>query len=165
MLKHLSGNEVYIYSNTINHSSISTGFCPVQKTIIMKRTVLIAATAFMFVCTTVLANNQNQIDYSKVNPISFEKAEISALCKAIVKGDIELVKKLISLGEDVNRKSLGKTPAIFAARYNKGEILKLLIDNGADLTIKSDSGYTITEIAKSANAKEALEIISSAMQS
>jgi ankyrin repeat protein len=131
----------------------------------MKRTVLIAATAFLFLCTTVLANNQNQIDYSKVNPISLEKSEISSFCKAIVKGDIELVKKLISLGEDVNQKSLGKTPAIFAARYNKAEILKLLIANGADLNIKSDGGFTITEIAQSANANEALEIISSAMQS
>jgi ankyrin repeat protein len=131
----------------------------------MKRTVLIAATAFLFVCTTVLANNQNQIDYSKVNPISLEKSEISSFCKAIVKGDIELVKKLISLGEDVNQKSLGKTPAIFAARYNKAEILKLLIANGADLNIKSDGGFTISEIAQSANANEALEIISSAMQS
>ena len=131
----------------------------------MKRTVLIAATAFMLVCATVLANNQNQIEYSKVNPISLEMAEISSFCKAIVKGDIELVKKLISMGEDVNRKSLGKTPAIFAARYNKAEILKLLIANGADLNIKSDSGFTISEIAQSANAKEAMDIISSAMQS
>ena len=40
------------------------------------------------------------------------------------------------------------TPAMFAARYNKAEILELLIENGADLKIKSDKGYTVKEIGK-----------------
>ncbi len=52
--------------------------------------------------------------------------ELNSFCKAIVQGDYEAVKKMIELGEDINQKSLGKTPAIYAARYNKVEILKLL---------------------------------------
>ena len=80
-----------------------------------------------------------------------------------MKGDIETVRSMIALGEDINRKSLGMTPAIFAARYNKVEILKLLIEHGADLSIRSDKGYTIKKYAELSNAKEALEVIETTM--
>jgi ankyrin repeat protein len=92
---------------------------------------------------------------SKVN-LGFE---LSSFCKAIVQGDYDAVKKMIELGEDVNQKSLGKTPAIYAARYNKVEILKLLIANGADLNRKCDKGWTIKEHAERSNAKEAMAVI------
>ncbi len=92
---------------------------------------------------------------SKVN-LGFE---LNSICKAIVQGDYEAVKKMIELGEDINQKSLGKTPAIYAARYNKVEILKLLIANGADLNRKCDKGWTIQEHAEHSNAKDALAVI------
>jgi ankyrin repeat protein len=85
--------------------------------------------------------------------------ELNSFCKAIVQGDYDTVKKMIELGEDINQKSLGKTPAIYAARYNKVEILKLLIANGADLDRKCDKGWTIQEHAEHSNAKEALAVI------
>lgn len=94
------------------------------------------------------------------SPTKFELGvEINSFCNAIVKGDFDAVKKMIELGEDVNRKSLGMTPAIFAARYNKVEILKLLIANGADLSRKSDNGWTIKKHAELSNAKDALAVI------
>lgn len=79
-----------------------------------------------------------------------------------MQGDIETVQKLIDLGEDVNQKSLGMTPAIFAARYNKAEILQLLIDNGADLRIKSDKGFSVKKYAELSNATEALQVLEAA---
>ncbi len=85
--------------------------------------------------------------------------EINTFCKAIIQGDLETVKKMISLGEDVNQKSLGKTPAHYAARYNKPEILKLLIANGANLKKRCDKGYTVKKYAELSNAKEVLEVI------
>ena len=66
---------------------------------------------------------------------------------------------MITLGEDVNEKSLGMTPAIFAARYNKAEILKVLIANGADLRIKCDKGMNIKKYAELSNAQDALAVI------
>jgi ankyrin repeat protein len=89
--------------------------------------------------------------------------EINSFCKAIIQGDIETVKSLIALGEDVNRKSLGKTPAIFAARYNQAEILKVLIEKGADLTIRCDHGFTIKKYAELSNAKEVLAVLETVM--
>ncbi|MGB5437301.1 MAG: ankyrin repeat domain-containing protein [Maribacter sp.] len=131
----------------------------------MKKTVLIAAGVFMLFCTSATANHQHQLASLHGNYTVVEKVQINPFCKAIVQGDIEVVQKLISLGEEVNRKSMGMTPAIYAARYNKVEILKLLIAHGADLRIKTDSGLTIQTIAESANAKEALEVINREMQS
>ncbi|QLG44328.1 ankyrin repeat domain-containing protein [Costertonia aggregata] len=123
----------------------------------MKKTILVLAGAFMLTATGVYAE-------SATNNTDFEtsitsKVDISSFCKAIMKGDIETVKKLIELGEDVNKKSLGMTPAIFAARYNKAEILELLIENGADTKIKCDKGYTAKKHAKISGAEDALSIL------
>lgn len=92
------------------------------------------------------------------------KVAVSTLCKAIMSGDVDMVKKLIELGEDVNEKSLGMTPAIFAARYNKAEILKVLIANGADLKVKCNKGFSITKHAEMSHATEALAVIKEAMK-
>lgn len=155
---------LYLYSN-INLSSIITGYYPVKKTIIMRKTILIAAAAFMLAAPAMMANHHNTNGNSNVNLISIKNSEINSFCMAIVKGDLDLVKKLIAMGEDVNQKSLGMTPAMFAARYNKVEILKVLIANEADLNIKSNRGHSIVQIAQFSNAKEALEVINAEMQS
>ena len=85
---------------------------------------------------------------------------LSSFCNAIVKGDLKTVKSMIALGEDVNQKSLGMTPAIFAARYNKVEILEVLIANGANIRITCDKGINIKQNAEAANATDALQVIS-----
>ena len=73
--------------------------------------------------------------------------------------DIDTVKRMIELGEDVNKKSLGMTPAMFAARYNKAEVLQLLIKKGADLKIKSKQGFSVKKYAELSNATDALAVI------
>ena len=75
------------------------------------------------------------------------------------------VKRLIDLGEDVNQKSLGMTPTMFAARYNKVEVLFLLLKNGADLTMKSNQGFSVKRYAEWSNAEEALLVIETALGS
>ncbi len=128
----------------------------------MKKTIFTMATACLLVVTAVRADQKTNLNHSDF-VVSTIANEASTFCKAIIKGDLETVKRLIALGEDVNRKSLGKTPAIFAARYNKAEILQLLIDNGADLRIRCDKGMTVKEYAELSNAKETLEVLEAAM--
>jgi ankyrin repeat protein len=89
--------------------------------------------------------------------------EISSFCKAIVEGDYDTVKRLIDLGEDVNQKSLGMTPAMFAARYNKADILELLIEHGADLKMRSNRGFSVKKYAELSNATDALAVLEAAM--
>lgn len=126
----------------------------------MKKTILIVAAAFMFAVNGVYAENRtsNELKLTE-NPVSVKNLAINSFCKAILQGDLETVKKLIELGEDVNKKSLGMTPAMFAARYNKAEILQLLIENGADLSVKNDKGYTAKKLAKLSQAKDALAVL------
>lgn len=134
------------------------------KSFIMRKTLLTFAMACLVGTSAVMANDTiTTTDASAFE--MYDTVELNSFCKAIMQGDIDVVKKLIELGEDVNKKSLGMTPAIFAARYNKAEILELLIDNGANLKIKSDKGYSISKYAELSNASEALRVIETAMGS
>ena len=89
--------------------------------------------------------------------------EISTFCKLITNGDFEAVNSMIKAGTDVNKKSKGMTPLMYAARYNKAEIVKLLIANGADLKVRSDKGYTALKYAKISKAHDTYKIISEAL--
>ncbi|QXP71306.1 ankyrin repeat domain-containing protein [Polaribacter sp. R2A056_3_33] len=85
---------------------------------------------------------------------------VSAFLKLIRMGNYEAVKALIERGENINKKSNGLTPLMYAARYNKAEIVKLLIDNGAKLRVKSTRGnMTALDMAKRSKAFDAVKII------
>lgn len=123
----------------------------------MKKTILTVALCTLAVSGLLAENNSTNDDLIATENVV--KVELSTFCKAIMQGDIDTVKKLIKLGEDVNKKSLGMTPAIFAARYNKAKILKLLIANGADLTRKCNKGWSVEKYAKLSNSKEVLAVL------
>ncbi|SMG36804.1 ankyrin repeat domain-containing protein [Arenibacter troitsensis] len=130
----------------------------------MRKTILTVAIALLFMVAGVRAESSNSLYAQIESGIMVKPGELSSFCKAIVQGDLETVKRLIELGEDVNQKSLGKTPAIFAARYNKVEILEILIANGANLKTKCDNGYNAKKHAEISNANEALEVINASLQ-
>jgi hypothetical protein len=128
----------------------------------MKR-LIVPMFAFLFTFSTVNASSLS-------NPIKKEKSEImfstsvSAFCKLIQMGNYDAVKSLIEAGENVNKKSNGLTPLMFAARHNKAKIAKLLIDNGAKLKVKSDKGnMTALDMAKRSKAVDAIKIITESL--
>lgn len=127
-----------------------------QKTIIMRKTITITVMTLALCAMNVHAKNATTLN----SVLKIEQPMgLSSFCNAILKGDLKTVKSMIALGEDVNQKSLGMTPAIFAARYNKAEILKVLIENDANIKIKCDKGIGIIKYAEAANATEALKVI------
>ena len=81
---------------------------------------------------------------------------------AIQKGEIDLVKKMVEYGADVNERSAGMTPLMVAARYNKAEIIKFLLANGAHTYIKDDKGFTALKYAELSLANEAITILKQA---
>ncbi|MCB0374771.1 MAG: ankyrin repeat domain-containing protein [Sinomicrobium sp.] len=95
----------------------------------------------------------------------YDSEKISPFHMAIVKGDFETVKKLVSMGAEVNeRASNGMTPLMFAARYNRIDILRFLIEAGADLKAKnSKNGFTALKYAELSNANEAYSILENAL--
>jgi len=128
----------------------------------MRKTILILA-GVLFV--GVAHANQPKSELSEKISSNFTVTyDLSSFCKAIVKGDVEAVKKLIELGEDVNQKSLGMAPVHFAARYNRAEILEILIANGANLKKRCDKGYTVKKHAELSQATDALRVIENAMK-
>ncbi|MDN3596033.1 ankyrin repeat domain-containing protein [Zunongwangia endophytica] len=99
-------------------------------------------------------------DPAKFSIESLAATNLNSFCKAIVSGNYDMVEQLIELGEDINQKSLGRTPAMYAARYNKAEILSLLIEKGADISLKSDKeNKTAAELAELSNAKDSMKVL------
>ena len=130
----------------------------------MRKTILTAVALCLLAVTGIYAVYNSTIHEPEAKLTASVSFDVNPFCKAIMTGDIGTVKKLIDLGADVNEKSVGMTPAMFAARYNKPEILKLLIDDGANLKLKSDKGYTARKYAEMSNATAALEVLESAMK-
>ncbi|WP_452601837.1 ankyrin repeat domain-containing protein [Pontimicrobium sp. MEBiC06410] len=127
----------------------------------MKKTIIIAA-AFVFSLTSV-----NAMTTAETTPTTFKTQpayNVSAFCVAVVKGDVATVKKLIELGEDVNKMSKGMTPAMYAAKYNRVEVLKLLIAEGANLKKRSAKGKTAKQYAKLTNAEATYALIDNTLK-
>ena len=120
----------------------------------MKKSVVIVALAMAFSVSTL--NAKNVISNTSEIEVVAKKNTVSPFCLSIVKGDIDTVKKLIDLGVNVNKTSNGLTPAMYAAKYNRVEILKLLVANGAKLNLKSPKGKTAENMAEASNAKDTL---------
>lgn len=91
--------------------------------------------------------------------------EVNTFCKLITKGDIDAVKSMIAAGTNINEKSVGMTPLMYAARYNRVEIVSLLIASGADLKTKSNRGFTALEYAEMSKANDTYNIISDSLNS
>jgi len=66
---------------------------------------------------------------------------MTALQKAVHKGDIKKVQDLLDKGADINEWNFG-TALIWAASENRLEIAKLLIDRGADVNSLGKNGWT-----------------------
>ncbi|MET1257692.1 ankyrin repeat domain-containing protein [Flagellimonas sp. DF-77] len=130
----------------------------------MRKTILTLGATFLLALPTLDAHEGKKVYEVHREAKAVAAFEINTFCKAVMQGQLDMVKKMIQMGEDVNQKSLGKTPAHYAARYNRPEILKLLIANGADLKKRCDMGYTVKKYAELSNAKAALKVIKEAMR-
>ncbi|ALJ04773.1 hypothetical protein APS56_06385 [Pseudalgibacter alginicilyticus] len=126
----------------------------------MKKTIVITSMALCLSFVTVNAKVSSSFSNSFIETII---PKVSPFCISIAKGDIETVKKLIELGSDVNQKSNGMTPIMYAAKFNRTDILKLLISKGAKLNMKSDTGKTALDYAKLHKATDAAVILEDAL--
>lgn len=121
----------------------------------MKKTIIILGLALVAFTNLAVAGNvsTSTTSYEIVYPGN------TPLCNAIVKGDLETVKKFIEYGTNVNEMSNGLTPLMLAARYNKVEIIKYLVEKGADKQIKDERGNTALKYAENSKSTEALEFL------
>ena len=129
----------------------------------MKKTIFTVAAVCLLALSGISANELKAVNTEATIEV-VSPDDLSAFCKAVMQGDVDTVKKFIELGEDVNQKSLGKAPIHYAARYNKAEVLQVLIDNGADLKKRCDGGMTAMKYAELSHAKDAIAVLKAAMK-
>ncbi|WP_162200440.1 ankyrin repeat domain-containing protein [Kordia jejudonensis] len=109
------------------------------------------------------ANATENDTNTATNKVTVTKiVKVSPFCVAIAKGDFDTVKRMIQFGENVNKKSNGKTPLMYAARYNRVKIASLLLENGARVTPKDENGQSAIDYAESAQAKEVKKVLMNA---
>ncbi|WP_284653447.1 ankyrin repeat domain-containing protein [Flavobacterium terrisoli] len=121
----------------------------------MKKTIIFAGLALVAFGNVALATNVSTTSY----PTEVVAYDTTPLCNAIAKGDLETVKKFIEYGADVNESKNGTTPLMLAARYNKVEIIKLLLEKGARPETKDDRGFTALKYAEISKANEAVAFL------
>ncbi|MFH6998910.1 ankyrin repeat domain-containing protein [Flavobacterium sp. FlaQc-57] len=122
----------------------------------MKNSIIYLGVALVAFANVSMASNQT----SFVKPqIEISNSFSTPLNVAVSKGDLAFVKKLIEYGADVNEISEDLSPLMIAARYNKVEILKVLLASGANPAAKNDKGFTALKYAQLSNAAEAIALL------
>ena len=114
--------------------------------------VVLASLANMSFASPVQGSEKSSIVVFEVTPIG----------NAIIKGDIETVKKFIEYGVNVNEYFNGMTPLMLAARSNQVDIVKLLLEKGADASLKDQRGNTAAKYAEMSKAVDTLAILQKA---
>ena len=135
------------------------------------------------------------IDWPKTNVEIRTVQDESPLMMAALKGHLELARKLIDRGADVNKPGWaplhyaatnghlaimellleqhayidaaspnGSTPLMMAAHYGTPAAVKLLLEDGADPTIRNQLGMTAIDFAHRANRQESAELISASVR-
>jgi uncharacterized protein len=130
-----------------------------QKTNSMKSIIICLASVMTFMTTSAnITCNANHENPKSINS-AFKGMYATPLVVAITKGEVEIVKKFVAYGADVNEMTNGKTPLMYAARANQLEITKFLVENGATINIKDKNGLTALDYAKISGATEVIEYL------
>ena len=86
--------------------------------------------------------------------------EGSDLITAVAYQDLDKVKNLVEAGVDMNyqEESAGATALIMSAMYNFGNIARYLIEKGADISIKNNTGHTAL-MASAGSSEEVFDLL------
>ncbi|MBC8753485.1 ankyrin repeat domain-containing protein [Kordia sp. YSTF-M3] len=125
----------------------------------MKKTIFMIALIVGASFTTANATEGNNETATSNEVTVTTVVKVNPFCIAIAKGDFDTVKKMIQFGENVNKTSNGKTPLMYAARYNRVEIASLLLKNGAKLDSKDKNGHTAIDYAKLSKALDVKKVL------
>ncbi|MFH7015767.1 ankyrin repeat domain-containing protein [Flavobacterium sp. FlaQc-47] len=123
----------------------------------MKNSIIYLGVALVAFANVSMASNQTSFVQPQMEIVNSFSTPLNV---AVSKGDLDFVKKLIEYGADVNEISEDLSPLMIAARYNKVEIMNVLLANGANPSAKNEKGFTALKFAQLSNAKEAIAILS-----
>lgn len=104
------------------------------------------------------------IPVSRINYNVINKVKTNFFIKLIQMNEYKIVQSLVSSGVDINEKSVGMTPLMYAARQNRTDIVRLLLSRGAKIKTKSNKGYTALDYAEISKATDAYDLIKEALE-
>ena len=86
---------------------------------------------------------------------------VSVFDVAITYNNPGMVKRIIDAGVDVNetRRNSGFTPLMAAVCYNRKEIVTMLLDHGADKTLRDRQGLTGADYARKTHRRQMLKLL------
>lgn len=87
-------------------------------------------------------------------------AELNA---AAATGDIQTAKRVLNEGSDVNYKRSDQTALHFAVSFKRAEMVKFLLERGADPNITNGDGLNSLQLAQKSGNAEIVQLISQAM--
>lgn len=122
----------------------------------MKKSVFILGMALAISTNVLEASNLKLLVKDQINSPAYVT---SPLHYAICAGDIESIKKFIKYGADVNKLSRDISPLMLAARFNKFEIIKILLASGANPSIENEKGFKALNYAEFAKANESIVLL------
>lgn len=98
-----------------------------------------------------------------VNRRKSEKNRIEAFFQAVKNNKVSAVKKILNQGVNVNEKDdeLGNTAISHAVFARNPELIKLLLEHGADSHVKNNRGYSTLDAAKLLGSNEIIELFKS----
>ena len=91
----------------------------------------------------------------------FDNEGVSIFDMAVTYDNLEMVEYLINDGIDVNKttRRSGFTALMAAACYGRAEIVKVLLQNGADKDLVDIKGFNATDFARKMNKKSILKLL------
>jgi ankyrin repeat protein len=76
-------------------------------------------------------------------------------------GHVEVAKALLKHGVSANAMGIKQRTAIMAAAaFNKPQVARLLLENGADATLKDEDGFNAFDIAHENDSEEVMKVLS-----
>ena len=76
-----------------------------------------------------------------------KKTEEYYIVNACYNGDMEYIKEYFSSGKNLNIAHKGNSPLLVAIEQHQVEVIKFLVENGADVNFSSDKAVTALHIA------------------
>ncbi len=153
-MKNLFLTSLLVVAVVFNSFATNNKTNPTNETVTAVETVSSDTTSTeALTLTTESLNYYNVIRHLKTDPF----------VKLIQLNDYNAVKNLILAGAEINKKSIGMTPLMYAARQNKVAIVKLLLDEGAKIESQSQYGLTALDYAQRSHATESYYLIKNAM--